>query len=97
MGQLDGKIAIVTGAARGIGRAIARSLASQGARLILPWHDWPESVAELKQEFGGQDRDHLLLPADVRQAEEVAALVWAESGFAPFGARGRVRTAADPG
>jgi len=35
MGKLDGKIAIVTGAARGIGRTIAEALAREGADLAL--------------------------------------------------------------
>ena len=35
MGQLDGKVAIVTGAARGIGRAIASGLAREGARIVV--------------------------------------------------------------
>ena len=35
MGMLDGKIALVTGAARGIGRAIAEELASQGADIVV--------------------------------------------------------------
>ena len=35
MGQLDGKVAIVTGAAKGIGRAIAEGLAAEGARIVV--------------------------------------------------------------
>ena len=35
MGQLDGKVAIVTGAARGLGRAYARRLASLGAKVAV--------------------------------------------------------------
>ena len=35
MGQLDGKVAIVTGAAQGIGRAIAEGLSAEGARIVV--------------------------------------------------------------
>lgn len=71
--EVHGKRALVLGAARGIGRAIARALAQEGARLALPWLDWPESVATLQTEFGSEGR-HLLMAADLRQEAAVAAL-----------------------
>lgn len=71
---ITGKRALVLGASRSIGRAIARKLAEQGALLILPWLDWPDSVATLEQEFGGKGSDNLLMRVDVRKPEEVAGL-----------------------
>ena len=35
MGDLDGKVAVITGAARGLGRCHALQLASQGARIVV--------------------------------------------------------------
>jgi 3(or 17)beta-hydroxysteroid dehydrogenase len=45
MGRVDGKIAIVTGAASGIGRACARHLAGEGARVVLTDRDVPGGEA----------------------------------------------------
>jgi len=73
--NIAGKRALVLGASRGIGLAIARTLAGHGVQLILPWFDWPESVAALEKEFGGTPEGHLLRRVDLRQAEEVAGLM----------------------
>lgn len=72
---LSRKRALVLGASRDIGRAIARILASHGVHLILPWFDWPESVADLEEEFGGNGSAHLLMRVDACQKEEVAGLI----------------------
>ena len=53
MGALDGKAAIVTGSARGIGRATAALLSEQGARLLI--NDVDGDVAErAASEIGGE-------------------------------------------
>ena len=68
MGQLDGKVAIVTGAAQGIGNAIAEGLAAEGARIV---------VADLKgaEAAATAFRDGVGITADVADEESVQALV----------------------
>jgi NAD(P)-dependent dehydrogenase (short-subunit alcohol dehydrogenase family) len=56
MGRLDGKVVLVTGAARGIGKAIALAMAAEGARVVLSDildADGEASAAELREQ-GGQ-------------------------------------------
>jgi len=54
MGQVDGKVAVVTGAARGIGRAIAEILAENGADLGICdlKEEWLTETAEAVSQFG---------------------------------------------
>ena len=71
MFDLNGMTALVTGASGGIGSAVARALAAQGARLALSG----SNVAKLEAfaaELGG---DHVCVPCDLSDAASVDALV----------------------
>lgn len=74
MTSLKGKVAVIPGASRPIGRAIARRFGKEGASLILPVFDWPESIAEMAEEFAAAGFDVLSLSSDLRRKEEVASL-----------------------
>ena len=82
-GLLDGKSAIVTGASRGIGRAIALEYARQGARLVLNASRMSEALAEtaaLVRDLGGRCE---LVPGSVTEAATARAM--AERAVAAFG------------
>jgi NAD(P)-dependent dehydrogenase (short-subunit alcohol dehydrogenase family) len=66
---LQDKIGIVTGAARGLGKAIAQALAAEGVRLALVDVDWP-TLRETANDIGGRDRI-LPLQADVSDESSV--------------------------
>jgi len=72
--SLDGKTALITGASRGIGRAIALRLARAGAQVALNYaHDQEgaEATAAEVREFGPEP---LVIRADVTEAEAVAQM-----------------------
>jgi NAD(P)-dependent dehydrogenase (short-subunit alcohol dehydrogenase family) len=77
-GSLEGKVAIITGAAGGIGRATAQAFARAGARIALVDIDGDqlETIrAELAQRTGRSADEFLSAPADVSVEDQVAAYV----------------------
>ena len=73
---LDGKIAIVTGASRGIGRAIALRLARDGATLVLASRTAAD-LTKVKTEIEGAGGQATCVPGDLRTVEAPASLVQA--------------------
>jgi 3-oxoacyl-[acyl-carrier protein] reductase len=71
MFDLTGMTALVTGASGGIGSAIARALAGQGARLALSGSN-AEKLTAFRAELGG---DHVAVPANLADPAAVDALV----------------------
>jgi 3-oxoacyl-[acyl-carrier protein] reductase len=68
--SLEGKRALVTGASKGIGRAIATELAAAGASVVLGYRSGRDEAEALATELGGR-----ALQADVSSAEDAKRLV----------------------
>jgi 3-oxoacyl-[acyl-carrier protein] reductase len=68
--SLDGKVALVTGASRGIGRAIALELGRAGADVVLSYQSGREEAEAVAAEIGGR-----AVGADVSDATSAKALV----------------------
>ena len=69
--DIQGKIALVTGANRGIGRAIVESLLSHGADKVYLAVRNPDSVSDLEADYGQRV---IALPLDLSDAASIAAL-----------------------
>jgi NAD(P)-dependent dehydrogenase (short-subunit alcohol dehydrogenase family) len=81
MGVLDGRTAIVTGASRGIGAAVARALDAAGARVALV----ARSADQLTDVATGLANDPVVIPADLGTAEGAPAA--ARTALDAFGGR----------
>lgn len=74
MGKLEGKVAIVTGAGRGIGKGIALAFAKEGADVVIS-ELRPELAKETAKEIRALGRQALAVKTDVRESEEVEEMV----------------------
>lgn len=72
--MLSDKVAIVTGASRGIGRAIALALASQGAKVVASARN-AEALAQLAEEIKAKGGDALAVVGDVALEDDANNLV----------------------
>lgn len=73
MGQLDGKVTLITGAGTGIGKGIARAFAREGANLILSSRK-RENLDETAEEARSLGAEATVIVADVTREEQVLAL-----------------------
>ncbi len=81
--RLDGKVAIVTGSSRGIGRAIALKLASLGAKVVVNYNRGAQAAQEVVEEIKAQGGEAIAVQADVSRFEEAQRLV--EEALKAFG------------
>lgn len=83
MGLLDGKVALITGAARGIGKAIALKYASEGADVAftdLVINEAAEQTIKELEAFGHKVKGYASNAADFQQTQEVVDKVMADFG-----------------
>jgi 3-oxoacyl-[acyl-carrier protein] reductase len=83
MNKLEGKIAIITGGSRGIGAAIAKRLAADGANVAITYTKGADAAASVVKEIERVGRKAIAIQADAADAEAVKAAV--EKTVATFG------------
>jgi 3-oxoacyl-[acyl-carrier protein] reductase len=81
--KLEGKIALITGGSRGIGAAIAKRLASDGARVVITYSKGADAAASVVKEIERAGGKAIVIQADATDAQASKAAV--EKTVATFG------------
>ncbi|MFC7685452.1 3-oxoacyl-[acyl-carrier-protein] reductase [Ureibacillus sp. GCM10028918] len=84
MGKLDGKTAVVTGASRGIGRAIALQLATEGANVVVNFSGSEQKASEVVKEIQDLGSQAIAVQANISDSESVQQLM--NAAIEQFGA-----------
>jgi 3-oxoacyl-[acyl-carrier protein] reductase len=72
---MEKRVALVTGSARGIGRAIAIGLAKEGVSVVVNYHSRPDAAAEVAKIISDAGGEVMVVKADVARNDEVRAMV----------------------
>ncbi len=75
MASLDGAVAVVTGASRGLGRAIAEELANGGAKVVVNYSRSKEPAEEVVSQISENGSEAIAVQADVSDAEQAQRLI----------------------
>jgi len=73
--ELNGKVALVLGAIKGIGKGIGLALAEQGVKVALNYFDWEEELSGLKREMADTGREHLILQTNLLEVDKIPGLI----------------------
>src|SRR5690348_10152941 len=85
MGKLTGKVAVVTGAAKGIGAEIARELAAEGAAVVVDYATSRDSADKVVEEIVASGGRALAVQGDVAKSADVERLfAEASRAFGPI-------------
>ena len=75
MANLEGAVAVITGASRGLGRAIAEELGRGGAKVVINYSRSQEPAEELVSQLSDNDSEAVAIQADVSDAEQAQRLI----------------------
>jgi NAD(P)-dependent dehydrogenase (short-subunit alcohol dehydrogenase family) len=75
MQNLTGKVAFVTGGGRGIGAAISKRLAQEGAKVVLTYVSAPDRARDVVREIEASGGTAVAIKADNRNADEIEAAI----------------------
>ena len=72
---MDDKVALVLGAIKGIGKGIGLSLAKQGYKVALTYHDWEESLDSMRADFEAAGKDCLIIRSDLTDTRSIPDVI----------------------
>src|SRR3989338_859079 len=75
MKRLEGKVAIVTGSDRGIGKGIAIAFAKEGCKVVVNAHEYTKDADKAVEEIKNLGSDAIFVKADVSKESDVKNLV----------------------
>jgi len=73
--ELNGKVALVLGAIKGIGKGIGLALAAQGVKVALNYFDWEEELEGLKKDFSNFDGQPLIIQTNLLEVDKIPDLI----------------------
>ena len=73
--KLGEKVALVLGAVKGIGKAIALDLAKNNVKVAATHFDWPEALPDLKSDLAATGTDHDIVRIDLLQTDAIQGLI----------------------
>ncbi len=82
-GKLKGKVAVVTGASRGIGRAVAMKFGEEGANVVVNYNSSSQEAENVRREIVKKGSDSVVFKADVSNSGDVAKMI--DATMAKFG------------
>jgi 3-oxoacyl-[acyl-carrier protein] reductase len=75
--ELKGKVALVLGAVKGIGKGIGLALAQTGVSVAATYYDWPEALEDMQRDFGRTGGEHLIVRANLLEVDTIPGLIQA--------------------
>ena len=72
--ELNGKVAIVLGAIKGIGKGIGLALAKRGVKVALNYFDWEEELEVLRKDFTDTGQEHLIVRTNLLEVDKIPNL-----------------------
>ena len=73
--ELNGKVALVLGAIKGIGKGIGLALAQEDTKVALNYFDWEASLEEMQDDFKAVGAEHFVVRTDLLDTDAIPALI----------------------